>query len=191
MPEYRRNYVSGGTYFFTLVTHLRRHFLVDELARPFLRRAIDTVRSELPFDIVAMVLLPDHLHAIWTLPDGDENYSLRWKRIKGEFTTSYLDAGGCQGPVSASRRKRGERGIWQRRFWEHTVRDETDFERLFDYTHFNPVQHGYVKCPHEWQYSTFHRHVRGSVYPEDWGCPNFRSNNLNFEFSAIQEFTGE
>ena len=117
MPNYIRNYVPGATYFFTVVTHLRRPFLTSDLARNHLHNAIETIKKDLPFTIDAWVLLPDHLHAIWTLPDTDADYSTRWKQIKEEFTRTYLAAGGTEGPVSESRRRRKERGVWQRHFW--------------------------------------------------------------------------
>jgi putative transposase len=170
MPNYRRLFIPGGTFFFTVVTHQRRRFLTDELARDCLHKAIDTVRVDRPFTVNAVVLLPDHLHTIWTLPEGDSNYPARWKRIKAEFTQLYLKSGGKDGFRSASRRKRKERGIWQRRYWEHTIRDEDDLERHFDYIHYNPVKHGLVTRPIDWQWSSFHRCVREGIYPAHWGC---------------------
>ncbi len=128
MPDYRRCFVAGGTYFFTVVTHLRRPILTDELGRTYLREAIDVIREKYDFEINAFVLLPEHLHCLWTLPPGDARYPLRWRRIKEEFTERFLERGGKEGPVSESRRRRNERGVWQRRYWEHTVRDEHDFE---------------------------------------------------------------
>ena len=128
MPDYRRWYVPGGTFFFTVVTCERRRFLTEERARNSLRKAVEEVRKKLPFEIIAMVLLPDHLHTIWTLPTGDSQYPLRWKRIKELFTTNYLAAGGSEVPPNASRQCHGERGIWQRRYWEHAVEDEDDLK---------------------------------------------------------------
>ena len=116
-----------------------------------------------------MVLLPDHLHTIWTLPRGDADYSSRWRRIKAEFTDAYLAAGGRELPVSPSRKKRGERGIWQRRFWEHVVRDEDDLKRCVDYCHWNPRKHGLVERVRDWEYSTFHQFVERGEYDLDWG----------------------
>jgi putative transposase len=169
MSEYRRYFVPGGTYFFTLVTHARRPFLCDPLARHCLRTAIKEIQRNRPFELVAMVLLPDHLHAIWSLPARDQSYHVRWRRIKEVFTQGYLAGGGSEGPISAGRRARGERGIWQRRYWEHTIRDEFDFERHFDYLHYNPVKHGYARSPAEWPHSSFHRWVRQNVYDPEWG----------------------
>jgi putative transposase len=104
------------------------------------------------------------------MPAGDADYPLRWRRIKEEFTEAFLQGGGQEGMLSASRCKRKERGIWQRRYWEHTLDDEGDFERHMDYIHYNPVKHGLVKCPRDWPYSSFHRLVKENVYPENWGC---------------------
>ncbi len=109
------------------------------------------------------------MHALWTLPPGDDDYALRWKRIKERFSKSYLAAGGTESVRGASRIVRNERGIWQRRFWEHAIRDENDFERHFDYIHYNPVKHGYVNHPIDWQYSTLHRWTKVGVYSPDWG----------------------
>ena len=173
MPNDRRYRVPGGTYFFTVVTHRRRRFLTGELARRCLREAIDTVRAKRPFEMPAMILLPEHLHAIWELPRGDADYSVRWKRIKEEFTIAWLAGGGTEAPLSASRGKRKERGVWQRRFWEHLIEDEHDFERHFDYIHYNAVRHGEVDCPKHWPCSSFHRWVQRGVYEPDWGCSRY------------------
>ena len=179
MSRYRRYFVHGGTYFFTLVAHKRRRFLCDELARNTLRAAIQKIQGERPFEMPAIVLLPDHLHAIWTLPPGDADDPVRWRRIKEEFTRNFLGGGDSETPVSKSRRKRKERGIWQRRYWEHTIRDEHDFERHFDYIHFNPVKHGYVRSPIDWPFSSFHRWVEQRVYAANWGAA--ANGALNFE----------
>jgi putative transposase len=123
-----------------------------------------------PFQIEAMVLLPEHFHAIWTLPDGDAEFSVRLAVIKKEFTKSWLASGGVEQPRSESRQRNRRRGVWQRRFWDHVIRDEADFAAHFDYIHYNPVKHGHVRYPHEWPYSTFHSWVKRGEYPEDWGC---------------------
>jgi putative transposase len=170
MPEYRRWYVPGGAFFFTLVTQSRRPILNTDLARRCLRQAIDDVRTKWPFELVAIVLLPDHLHSIWTLPTGDTRYPTRWKRIKEEFTRRYLGAGGKEIPPSISRLRHGERGIWQRRYWEHTVRDEEDLKRCVDYVHWNPKKHGYVANVCDWRWSSFHRFVAMGEYGLDWGA---------------------
>jgi len=117
-----------------------------------------------------MVVLPEHLHCIWSLGEADANYSLRWKFIKEGFTKKYLVEGGRENNRSDSKRRRGERAVWQRRFWEHTVRNEDELGRLCDYIHYNPVKHGHVKCPHQWPHSSFHRFVRQDLYPSNWAC---------------------
>jgi putative transposase len=169
VSKYRRYFVPGGTYFFTVVTYRRRRFLTSELTRRILHDSIESTRQKLPFRIVAMVLLPDHLHTVWTLPSGDVDYSTRWRTIKSDFTSEYLAAGGKEARISISRKKRGERGIWQRRFWEHTVRDESDLKRCVDYIHWNPRKHKLVDRVKDWEYSTFHRFVSNGEYGIDWG----------------------
>jgi putative transposase len=182
MSDYRRWYVPGGTYFFTLVTYRRYPFFQDRFARELLGQTMREVKKELPFETIAAVLLWDHLHCIWTLPSGDADYSTRWKRVKGEFTRRWLDAGGMELPVTASRRARGERGVWQRRFWEHTALEEEDIEVRFDYIHYNPVKHGYVKRPGDWTWSTFGRYVALGHYEEDWGSTDLpHLQGLQFE----------
>ena len=163
MPEYRRLRIPGGCYFFTVALANRRSSLLVERIDP-LRRAIVRTRQSLPFEIDAFVVLPEHLHAIWTLPDGDDDFSARWRLIKMLFSNSV--AGGE--PISASRKSQGERGIWQRRFWEHAIRDDRDYAAHFDYVHFNPVKHGLVSHVADWPYSTFHRCVTRGLYPADW-----------------------
>lgn len=163
MPNYRRNRIPGGTYFFTVNLFNRQsRLLVEHIAR--LREAVRITRQRQPFHIDAWVVLPDHLHCIWTLPPNDNDYSNRWRSIKKAFSkslpkTEYLS------PV---RVKRHERGIWQRRFWEHTITNEADYAAHMDYIHYNPVKHGWVKTVKEWPYSTFHRLVQKGIYPADW-----------------------
>jgi putative transposase len=163
MVRYRRNFVPGGTYFFTL-TLLDRgsSLLVDHIDT--LREAFDQCRSERPFSVDAIVILPEHLHAILTLPADDHDFPGRWRRIKGAFSASLLSKG-----ISLPRHANGQLALWQRRFWEHTIRDDTDFERHVDYVHFNPVKHGLVSRVHDWPHSSFHRYVRDGVLPKDWG----------------------
>ncbi len=144
-----------------------------------MRAAIEEERTKRPFEVIAWVLLPDHMHAIWTLPRGDDDYALRWKRIKETFSKGYLAAGGTESVRNASRIVRKERAIWQRRFWEHTIRDENDFERHFDYIHYNPVKHGYVNHPIDWPYSTVHRWTKAGVYSLDWGRGQLTFNDLD------------
>jgi putative transposase len=163
MPEYRRNRVSGGTYFFTVNLNDRRSgLLVSHIDH--LRAAVGRARELKPFHIDAWVVLPDHMHAVWTLPAGDSDFSQRWRTIKMAFSKA-IDP---METLSTSRRVRGERGIWQRRFWEHTVRDESDYRAHIDYIHFNPVKHGFVSSVAEWPFSTFHRAVARGDYPSSW-----------------------
>jgi len=157
MPEYRRPEIAGGTFFFTVVTFNRLPILTGDTARKLLHFAwLDTARR-FPFITHAVVLLPTHLHCIWTLPEGDANFSVRWKEIKRLFSKGYLAQIGPGEARNASRQRRGEAAIWQRRFWEHTLRDEADLNRHVDYIHFNPVKHGLVKRAADWPWSSFHR----------------------------------
>jgi REP-associated tyrosine transposase len=162
MVLYRRNFVPGGTYFFTVTLSDRRSNLLVENVDA-LRDAFRTARDERPFEIEAIVVLPDHLHAIMKLPADDANFAGRWRRIKGHFSTGLLYAG-----VQLRRDSNGELALWQRRYWEHTIRDEDDFARHVDYVHFNPVKHGYVQRVSDWPHSSFHRYVRAGFLPGDW-----------------------
>jgi putative transposase len=152
-----------------LVSYNRRPIFTTDLGRRCLREAITTIREAAPFDIVSICLLPDHLHTVWVLPREDADYSTRWKRIKHEFTSRWLEGGGTEAEVTPAEKKEGRRGIWQPRYWEHTVRDEDDLERCVDYTHWNPRKHGLVRRVRDWRYSTFHRFVREGQYEIDWG----------------------
>jgi len=164
MTEYRRNWTPGGSYFFTLALADRSSgLLVREIDR--LRDAVRQVRVRWPFRIDAWVVLPDHLHAVWTLPPGDADYATRWRLIKSNFSRGLP----TDEPRSQSRIAKGERGLWQRRYWEHGIRDERDYQRHLDYVHFNPVKHGHVARVADWPYSTFARYVRDGCYPSDWG----------------------
>jgi len=128
------------------------------------------VQQERPFEIVAIALLPQHLHCIWKLPDDDFDFSKRWGRIKSRFTKLWRSAGGADKVSSASRTKRDEGGLWQRRFWDHRIRDEEDMIRHVNYIHYNPVKHGLVRCPHAWSHSSFLRWVEQGYYCRDWLC---------------------
>jgi putative transposase len=132
-----------------------------------LRRALQNVRITRPFEIDAWVLMPDHLHCIWTLPEGDVDYSTRWALIKN--AVSRFAGVPTISADTTSRIKHRDAAIWQRRFYEHEIRDERDFERHMDYVHFNPVRHGHAASAAAWPYSTFHRYVREGVYAPDWG----------------------
>jgi len=164
MANYRRNFVRGGAYFFTVNLADRRLRLLTEYIA-LLRGAFRVTRVAHPFTIDAIVVLPDHLHAMWTLPEGDSDFATRWRLIKSAFSRGLAKGE----EVSASRLGRAERGIWQRRYWEHALRDESDHARHSDYIHFNPVKHGYVARVQDWPYSSFHRMVRLGIYPMDWG----------------------
>jgi putative transposase len=188
MPKWRRAHVPGGSFFFTLVTDCRARFLTGIPARPILGSIIRRCQMKWPFTINAFVLLPDHLHTIWSLPPGDDRYSTRWGWIKKEFTKSWLALGGCEQEQTEGRKRDRRRGVWQPKFWEHTLEDEEDFERHFDYVHYNPVKHGYVRCPREWPWSSFHRWVQQGVYPEHWAC---WQNGRTLDFSGIEETVGE
>jgi putative transposase len=141
VTAYRRNFIPGGLFFFTVNLADRRSRLLSERV-DILRQAFRYVRVRHPFTLDAIVILPDHLHAIWTLPPGDADYAMRWRLIKGFFSRR-IEAGE---EISASRKRKAERGIWQRRYWEHTIRDEHDFERHCDYIHFNSVKHGHSRA---------------------------------------------
>lgn len=168
MPNYRRANITGGTYFFTANTFRRLPVLTEPPVRAALREAIRQTRATHPFDIDAWVLLPDHLHCIWTLPEGDADFSIRWAKIKRYVSKECGAKFGAQ-DLSESRNKRREAGFWQRRFWEHQIRDDADFARHVDYIHWNPVKHGLVGQASDWPYSTFHRHAREGVYASNWG----------------------
>jgi putative transposase len=168
MSRYRRADISGGTYFFTVVTYRRRAILCDEPVRAALRKAVKTVQSRHPFAIDAWVLLPDHLHTIWTLPPGDANFSMRWGLIKRLVTMACADDYHQPDWMTASKTKHRESTFWQRRYWEHLIRDEADFQHHVDYVHVNPLKHGYVKQVADWPFSTFHRFVENGVYPLNW-----------------------
>ena len=169
MSNYRRWFVPGGTFFFTVVTYGRRPILTTDDGRRILRTAIKTIQEDRSFTLFATVLLPDHWHLIMQLPSSDRDYSTRMKRIKEEFTKSWLSAGLPEAQATHSQAKRGERGIWQPRFWEHTVRDEMDLERRTDYIHWNPRKHDLIRRVRDWPWSSFHRFVEAGDYDIDWG----------------------
>jgi putative transposase len=163
MVRYRRNLVPGGTFFFTVALADRRSSaLVDHVG--LLRAAFRQARNRSPFVIEAIVILPDHLHAILTLPPGDADFPGRWKSIKAAFTRGVIVSG-----TAVPRDRRGEYFLWQRRFWEHTIRNDQDFERCANYVHFNPVRHRLVSSPVAWPYSSLHRYIRAGILPSDWG----------------------
>jgi putative transposase len=163
MPNYRRASIKGGLFFFTVVIEDRSsHLLIDQVDR--LRRAYRTARGRHPFQTIAICILPDHIHALWALPEGDSDFAARWSLIKSGFSRG-VDAQ----PQSRSQLSKREKGIWQRRYWEHAVRDDADFERHIDYIHFNPVKHGHVTRVAGWPHSSFHRFVEKGLLDADWG----------------------
>jgi putative transposase len=169
MSNYIRDRTLGSTYFFTQVTLNRHPWLGEEIARKTLREAIEKVRERHPFKIDAFVLLPDHFHCLWTLPQNDGNYATRMRLIKTYVTKSIGEELNLSLPIGRSRKKRQERNLWQRRFWEHRIRDEIDFARHCDYIHYNPVKHRLCQSPTDWQYSTIHRFIHQGIYPANWG----------------------
>ncbi|TCO82038.1 putative transposase [Plasticicumulans lactativorans] len=161
--RYRRSDIRGGSYFFTVnLADRSSRLLVEHINH--LRTTFAQVRARHPFRIEAIVVLPDHLHAIWTLPLDDSDYATRWALIKAGFSRALP----ATEPIDPSRLGKGERGIWQRRFWEHVIRDERDLAQHVDYIHVNPLKHGHVQRVADWPYSSFHRHVAEGLYPPDW-----------------------
>lgn len=163
MPNYRRARVEGATYFFTVnLADRSRHLLTDRIDA--LRLAFSHAKTSFPFTIDAIVILPEHLHCVWTLPVGDAEFSDRWRRIKAEFSARVAPIAGR----SSGRAHKGERGIWQRGFWEHVVRDDDDYTAHLDYIHFNPVRHGHVSRAVDWPFSSFRRYLKKGFYSPDW-----------------------
>ena len=162
MVLYRRNFIPGGTYFFTVTlidrsaTYLTDHF-------DLLREAFNSIKNKSPYKTHAFVILPDHIHCIWELPENDADYPSRWSAIKTYFSRGLIKNG-----IEVQRNRRGEYLLWQRRFWEHTIRDELDFQRHVDYIHINPVKHGLVSQVRDWDYSSFHEFVKRDLLSETW-----------------------
>lgn len=164
MSRYRRMRIEGGLFFFTVALADRSSdLLVREIDR--LRWTYRSVRSKQPFETQAICILPDHIHALWSLPPGDANFAARWAAIKANFSRG-LPASVSR---SASKVNKREKGIWQRRYWEHAIRDDADFERHVDYIHYNPVKHSLVSRVIDWPHSSFHRYVESGILPADWG----------------------
>ena len=157
--QFRRAVIPGGTYFFTVVTAHRYPVFSDGKAVVRLREAFLHVKAKRTFTVDAVVVLPDHLHCLLTLPDGDSDYATRWRLIKARVTQTH----------GSVRDRRTRRSVWQSRYWEHVIRDEEDFRQHVEYIHYNPVKHGYVRSPSEWPYSSFTRFVREGIHSEDWG----------------------
>ena len=168
MSRYRRAKIEGGTFFFTgALADRSSKLLIRDIGR--LRRAYRAAQIAMPFDTDAICILPDHLHAIWSLPTGDDDFASRWMRIKSNFSRGLPAADNR----SASKIAKREKEIWQRRYWEHAIRRDADFERHVDYIHHNPVKHGLVSHAIEWPHSSFHRYVERGVLPGDWGGDYF------------------
>jgi putative transposase len=175
MPQYRRVKIEGGWFFFTVALADRSAgLLVRYVGR--LRTAYATRQKRDPFETIAICVLPDHLHAIWALPPNDADFSRRWSLIKHDFS--------CGLPAdpnrSASKVEKREKGIWQRRYWEHAIRNETDLRRHIDYIHYNPVKHRLVSRACDWPYSSFHRYVARELLPIDWGGDARQSADISF-----------
>ncbi|MBL4743191.1 MAG: transposase [Cycloclasticus sp.] len=163
--QYRRADIKGATYFFTLnLANRKNTLLVDYIDA--LRDSIRHVKQKHPFELDAIVILPEHLHAIITLPEGDNDYAKRWMLIKSGFSRQIPKTE----QINPSRIAKRERGIWQRRYWEHLIRDDRDYENHVNYIHYNPVKHGYVKKASDWPYSSIHRYIKNGAIKKDWGC---------------------
>jgi putative transposase len=165
--NYRRAFIHGGSFFFTVVTESRLPLFADAQNVVILRDAFHWVQSKYPFTLAAAVILPDHLHCIWTLPPADSDFSTRWRLVKTWFTKHCDPAFRIERSPSGS--LRGEQSVWQHRYWEHALRDETDYRRHVEYIHYNPVKHGYVESPRDWEHTSFHRYVNEGLYPTEWG----------------------
>ncbi len=169
MANYRRVKIEGGIYFFTLVTHYRKPiFSVDKAANLFLE-AINHVKNFHPFSTLAFCILPDHIHLLWEMPIDDVDYSMRISEIKKRFSKGFIEEFGNPNLPNTSQQRRGETGIWQRRFWEHYVRDEEDLNNHIDYIHYNPVKHGLVMRVNQWRGSSFFDFVKQGFYDVNWG----------------------
>jgi putative transposase len=166
--QYRRAKIAGASYFFTVVTHERRPIFQNAEAVVLFETGLKRIKERHPFEVDAYVILPDHIHTVWTLPEQDANFSTRWRLIKEAFTKPF---GRMQQPLSrnASRKSKGEQAIWQRRFWEHVIRDEADYAAHVDYIHYNPVRHGLTTAARDWPHSSFSAWVKRGVYEPYWG----------------------
>ena len=172
--RYRRVKTMGGTFFTLNLAERRKTLLIDHI--DILRNSLNTVKRRHPFKLDAMVILPDHLHAMLTLPDGDNDYPTRWMLIKQGFSRQMPKTE----KINKSRELKSERGIWQRRYWEHLIRDDDDYEKHFNYIHYNPVKHGYVKQAVEWEYSTIHQYINAGVLSQYWGYFPDNSDERNY-----------
>jgi putative transposase len=172
--KYKRYFQAGGTYFFTVVTCNRRKIFDTESTLTLFHQSIEYVQQKHPFEIVAYCINPDHVHMIWTLPENDHDYPTRWRLIKSSFSRNWPDPENRT--ISQSRISKGEKGVWQRRYWEHYIQDEIDFKNHIEYIHFNPVKHKYVNSPYEWEQSSFRDYVNDGLYASNWGS----EGNMNY-----------
>ena len=177
--QYRRAFIPGAAYFFTVVTERRRPILTTATSVEVLRAAFRAVRKIRPFEVDAIVVLPDHLHCIWTLPLGDADFSTRWRLIKTRFTKQCDPA--LRAQPNPARIAKCEQAIWQHRYWEHLLRDEADYTRHVEYIHYNPVKHGLSSSALGWAYSSFQRYVEASIYPPDWGQGTIKFDGIGHE----------
>lgn len=184
MSNYKRVIDRSDYFFFTVVTHNRRKFLTDSKSRASLKIAMEQTRAEYPFEIIAICLLPEHLHCVMKLPHTDKNYSLRWSLIKKRFTRRYLKSGGYELEQSDSRKNHRHRGVWQKRFWEHQIRDHKDLNNHINYVHFNPVKHRLTKELTDWPWSTYHDYVKSGRY----GNVNLKQMQEGIENIFVKEF---
>ena len=180
MPNYRRWRQEGGIVFLTVVTYGREGLFRDAAARRHLKAALGQVRAVRPWRMDGIVLLPDHLHMLWRLPEGDADYSTRVGEMKKTFTRAFLSDGGSERRVTGSQWRLGRRGVWQPRFWEHVIRDARDFRKHLDYIHINPVKHGLATRPWDWPWSTFRRYVAGGWYERQWSGPDDLATNVEY-----------
>lgn len=179
MVNYRRNFIKGGSYFFTVNLKNRQSTLLIDAVNQ-LRASFSYVQSKKPFEVIAIVILPEHLHRIWQLPENDKDYPARWKSIKSHFTRQLKKMG-----IQLSKNKHNKHNLWQRRYWEHTIRDENDLTRHIDYIHYNPVKHGWVESVSDWKYSSFHRYVKKGYLPPNWGNNFEMSDTIKYGESSL------
>ena len=164
--QYRRTFVPGGTYFFTVVAARRRRLFDNEDTIQLVRQAFHHVNTNRPFTVNAMVILPNHLHCIWTLPSSDDDYPTRWRLIKTWVTKHYPS----RRHHDTNSSKQRELTLWQARYWEHLIRNGEDYRQHVEYIHYNPVKYGQVRHPWDWPHSSFRQYVREGLYPREWGA---------------------